>query len=274
MDRLRDHRGRFMKRPTFNFFGLPIEIRLMIYARYLSHEEVSLAVGIWSWMPSRYQPHLVKKLPLLRTSRIVLAEAMTIFYRSYCFWIRVPRWVIRIPPFQTQIPRSEDMRSLTPVLSRITKMRLIDKVPARRREWDENLPPCIQGLLDHCPRLRILRLDILKSPARRGQIFGKPHCLPKTASSLAELWKRLDRLEISVVHLGDIREVIRRGNPGEFIYYGDTSAGFRELIAPKHCWIRHSSVQLQSYYYWRTIWLLKRTTKSSTQSEQGEPEIV
>ena len=274
MDRLRDHRGRFMKRPIFNFFGLPIEIRLMIYARYLSHEEVSLAPGIWSWMPSNYRPHLVKKLPLLRTSRIVLAEALTIFYQSYCFWIRVPRWGRLHFPIPPQIPRSEDLGSITPVLSRITKMRLIDTVPARRGGWDANLPPYIHGLLDHCPRLRLLRLDILKNPPNQGNLFGRPHHLPRTASSLAELWKRLDRLEISVVHRGEIREVIHRRNPSEIIYIGNTSEGFRELIAPKHCWIRCSTVELPGYVCSRTTWLLKRIIKTLDDSEQGKEEVA
>ena len=261
MDRLRDHRGRFMKSPSFNLFGLPPELRLMIYTHYLSREEVPLKASIWFSMPSTYRSHLVKKLPLLRTSSVVLAEALTIFYQSYCFWIRVPRLsYVPFPPLTLEkIPNSEDISQLTLVLSRITKVRLIDTFPARRSNWDENFPPCVQCLLDQCPQLRLLRLDILEHPSNFRNIFGKLYRLPKTASLLAELWKRLDRLEVSVVHCG---------HTSEDTGHGDASEGFRELIAPKSCWIRQCSVELRGYSCSRTTWLLKRTTKVSDELEQ------
>lgn len=219
-----------------------------------------------------YRAYPMLKLPLLQTSSVVYAEALTVFYQSYHFKIRTPYFAdvtFPPPPDLPKVLGSKAIRYMTPDLSRVLNLELQDARMAYPKDWDRILFSYVQCLLDHCPQLRFLKLHVNEHPFDRRNSFEQRYHLRKSAPLLAELWKRLDRLEVTGLHRGDTREVT---------HHGDTREGFRELIAPKHCWIRLCTVELRRFgcsrTTWRTSWLLKRIIKTSNESEQQEAAAI
>lgn len=140
----RDARGRFVKRKTIDFFAFPSEIRSTIYTHVFRYEQ-----------PNRteeaiYDPRssFKMKAPLLRTSRLVRAEALPLFYRHHVSHIPVPRAVAATCP-----PR---------VYNSITKVQLLaHEEPAEIYHYPF-IPDCSIAPLEHVlrclPKLQLVRI--------------------------------------------------------------------------------------------------------------------
>ena len=236
-----------------SLFVLPTEIRAFVYEHYFSDEELQLNPYV---RITEIGPHtLILKKPLLQSSRVILTEALPVFYRYYLFRIQIPALrSVKFPPeCPPQVRRSEDIRYLTPVLPLITRLELVEtyslrSYPARSYNWDTKVAPYLQCLYDHCLLLRFLRLNILLGPKwllpHLRSSYKRGLCTSSSFSLLAQLLQRLESLQIIFVHLED-----------------DKVAKLCESIAPKACWIQDASMEVHEGERRTSVWSFHHSTK-------------
>lgn len=244
----RDKNGRFAKRQAFfNFFGLPPEIRSIVYRHCFSLEGSQPAL-----IGQDAENTLALKLPVLRTSKAVLCEALPVFWGYHMFRIQMAR--SPLVTTSTKIPNRENVEWLSLRLSRVRWLapmrRLLSKIELMALsisfmfEWDHTTTP--GHILLHFPNLRLLRLDLTAMgracpPDNYLELLAfLPQTDSKTTRILIELWQRLDRLELVVVD-----------------YQNDSSEKFRELIEPSSLWVQDITGKADCGCL-RSIWSLQR----------------
>lgn len=240
---------------SFSLFKLPPELRTLVYKHYFSDEELQLHP--WPRI-AEVGPHtLLLKPPLLHSNRLILTEALPVFYQYYLFRIQVPVLKsVKFPPgCPPQIRRSEDIRYLTPVLPLITKLELIEPYPLRSYDWNRKMAPYLQCLYDHCPKLRFLRLNILLNP-RWGLWHSSTSaiCNSESYGLLARLTQRLDRLQIIFVHTQD-----------------DKTVELCTFIAPEACWTQDAFLEMQEGGMRTSVWSFHHSTKALEDIPMFEP---
>lgn len=246
----RDSPLQSIESPGFNLFSLPPELRALVYRHYFSYEELVLDpyYRFFNIGPRT----LVFKMPLLRANSFVLAEALPAFYRYYLFRVQFPKPKnLEFPPHSPPpIRRSEDIRSLTPVLPLLTRIELVEPAPIQTNQLrflmngldNTTMTPHLQCLHDYCPKLRFLRLTILLLDPFSRVDYDSP-----TFRLLAQLVKRLDHLEIIFVVKTDHKLL-----------------DICESIAPRGCWIRGAFSEGPSRSLRTCVWSFHRGTKNLT----------
>lgn len=234
-------------------FDLPPEIRVFVYQHYFSDEELQLH-------PYRRTleigPHTIRhKTPILQSNRLVLTEALPVFYQHYLFRIQVPVLKsVKFPPeCPPQMRRSEDIRYLTPVLPLITRLELVDPHHSGSSHWNRKMAPYLRCLRDHCPKLRFLRLN-MKPMWLLGGSYPRAICNSESSGLLAQLTQRLDRLQIIFVHGKEdkIMEVC-------------------EFIAPEACWSQDAFMEVQEGEMRTSVWSFHHGTKALEETRMFEP---
>ena len=235
--------GQSTEPSRFSFFKLPPELRTLVYKHYFSYEELPL--DPYLRFPYKGPPDLVLKGSLLRSSTVILNEALPVFYQYYLFRIQVPDvGSLKFPPpSPPQIRRSEDIRYLTPVLPLINRLELVEpRVDLLNGSWDMTMAPYLRCLLDYCTSLRFLRFHIFLEPViiRQAPTF-QAHVHSKTFRLLAQLIKRLDRLEMIFVRTA----------------YCNVSDLCKD-IAPETCWTQEAFIEVPGSKLQTSFWSLDR----------------
>ena len=184
---------------------------------------------------------LEMKSPLLRTNKLVRAEALPLLYRHHVFHIAVPRTFPALPT-----PRSYDS---------ITKVQFVSPdVPTEIYHYPF-IPNCrvdhLECLLSCLPNLQFVRIGYAAVS------YLRMHYLPPRADELfrellAKLWQRLIRLEIYV--LEDNEKV--------------NTLEFRRAVAPDIQWVLEADGKVGGYWrgVFRSVWVAQREGKAIPQS--------
>ncbi|MDI1493527.1 MAG: hypothetical protein OHK93_005317 [Ramalina farinacea] len=246
----RDKRGRFAKpQEPLNFFSLPLEIRSIVYEYCFSWEHQQPTELFCESKNTLALKHLV-----LRTSRTVFSEALPVFWKCHILRIRMavsPDTTLQYFPKVRPIPKLENIDWFSQELSRIgwvapmkqllTRLELMAPTIIYGVEWGDI--PMFSCILLNFPNLRLLRLD-LTAIADHGSLESDDQRLAqpnaKMTGMIGELWTRLDRLEIVMVH-----------------YMDDSLVEFRKAIGPGPHWDQEvTSKELCGGM--RSIWSLQR----------------
>lgn len=216
------------KLPTYDFFALPFEIRSIIYT-YLFQYEKKDRTDDTVYDPT---PSFDVKSPLLRTSKVVPAEALPFLYRHHVFSIPVPRAdiVARTPNVHESITKVQLMTSRTAV-----------KFSHYKILWSCHYSPNALGQLhERFPNLRFLRIGLI---AEIG--FAVSTDLP-CCKLLAQLWQRLSLLEIYVLY--------------KSYYHRMETWEFRKAVAPDARWTLEAEGKAGKYWrtFRRAVWVAQR----------------
>lgn len=227
-----------------NLFKLALELREMIYEYHFSQERQQTSPASL-WM-GESRSTLLLKLPLLRTSKVVRADALPSFYKCHTFRIQHPAncWALNCAMI------SHFMTSGIQPMRRVELLTPCDEIEVTIHA--PQVGPYLQGFLDLFPQLRLLILHFFDNKAPVQQKFNSSKhgkFDPFTLKLLKQLSKRLDRLEMVLYH------------PME-----DTQKCLNSLkvLAPKSRWIQESSGDAGGLKEGsrRTVWSLSRRKTS------------
>ena len=246
----RDKKGRFAKpQEPLNFFSLPLEIRSIVYEYCFSWEDQPT-----THLLRNSKNTLALKVLVLRTSKAVFSEALPIFWKCHILRIRMAvssKAIQEYFPKVRPIPKMENIDWFSQGLSRIewvapmkpllTSLELMAPNITLGIEWGDI--PIFACILLNFPNLRLLRLNLTAiadhGPQERGlHRLAQPSF--KMTGMIIELWTRLDRLEIVLVHHED-----------------DSLLEFRDAIGPGPHWDQEVTGKWVCGRM-RSIWSLQR----------------
>ena len=223
-----------------DLFKLSIELREMIYEHYFSQEGQQTSSCI-PWGQKYISSTLPPKLPLLRASKLLRADALPSFYKCHTFRI------------QHHYQQYSDVDKLSNFMTGgIQPMRRVEMLNPFYIEGNWLKPMLgryLQGFLDLFPKLRLLILNLVldRRPGEEGVSSTSERIHPVFLRLLAQLLERLDCLEIALLHLKD-----------------DSRKGLDVLqeLAPRERWIEGfvGDVSETDGLYKRTAWKLECST--------------